>query len=184
MPRARGRSKRRAAARWGPVISETNTLLSSLSSRSPHLAAVSPLNLVRKKLRSLLKAKPGRRRRRSTAAAKMFLTRYVIRHCQPRFDLWGGVSGGGGGARADFSVCFWWAQDGVRPRGEHLLAGGAAVPGRVRHRGHQGEVSLPSVPTGIWASCADWCVVCREEASFVRFEVSFGEKIWSWYLGS
>jgi hypothetical protein len=33
-------------------------------------------------------------------------------------------------------------QDGVRPRGEHLLAGGAAVPGRVRHRGHQGEISL------------------------------------------
>jgi len=36
-------------------------------------------------------------------------------------------------------------QDGVRPRGEHLLAGGAAVPGRVRHRGHQGEISLASL---------------------------------------
>jgi len=43
-----------------------------------------------------------------------------------------------------FFLVWGCLQDGVRPRGEHVLAGGAAVPGRVRHRGHQGEI--PSLP--------------------------------------
>ena len=72
----------------------------------------------------------------------MFLTRCLagFRSLCP-LTLW--IQSCGGGASCADAGCiigFGSLQDGVRPRGEHLLAGGAAVPGRVRHRGHQGEI--------------------------------------------